>query len=262
MYRPIFSSLVVLTLAVTFANALTNPPQRFSRQHSELPVYDVYRIQEKRRIDDQQQQQQQPVLDQPPEEDDNTTLLQTRLAKVSVLRDEHPFSQSKRNAQGFMTEALKFIQANQVVFYVACSCVLIGVALLFTLVTVYGGCGSARNSMGSIRARGEAHPLLGSSRNLFAKSGLNDSDEMSTCVGDEELDTRAHIMSTPEVSPTAQCSGGTNHDRSKWLAHGGHSEVFQVVSLLKRTILKIVPVMKAFTRDEVETLTLGIEASL
>ncbi|CAN7980531.1 unnamed protein product, partial [Ixodes pacificus] len=210
MYRPIFSSLVVLTLAVAFANTLTNPPQRFSRQHSELPDYDVYRIQEKRRVDVQHhQQQQQPVLDQPPEEDDNATLLQTRLAKVSVLRDEHPFLESKRNAPGFMTEALKFIQANQVVFYVACSCILIGVALLFTLVTVYGGCGSARKSMGSIRARGEAHPLLGSSRNLFAKSGLNDSDEMSTCVGDEELDTRAHVMSTPEVSPTVQCSGGT-----------------------------------------------------
>ncbi|CAN7980539.1 unnamed protein product, partial [Ixodes pacificus] len=53
-----------------------------------------------------------------------------------------------------------------------------------------------------------------------------------------------------------------NHDRSKWLAHGHHSEVFQVVSLLKRTILKIVPIMRDFTAVELEALTLGIESHL
>ncbi|CAN8014161.1 unnamed protein product, partial [Ixodes persulcatus] len=53
-----------------------------------------------------------------------------------------------------------------------------------------------------------------------------------------------------------------NHDRSKWLAHGHHSEVFQVVSLLKRTIFKIVPIMRDFTAVEWEALTLGIESHL
>ncbi|CAN7983826.1 unnamed protein product, partial [Ixodes hexagonus] len=50
--------------------------------------------------------------------------------------------------------------------------------------------------------------------------------------------------------------------RSKWLAHGRHSEVFQVTSLLKRTILKILPIMKDFTEAEIESLTIGIDSHL
>ncbi|KAL1423030.1 hypothetical protein MTO96_021422 [Rhipicephalus appendiculatus] len=54
---------------------------------------------------------------------------------------------------------------------------------------------------------------------------------------------------------------GRQH-HSKWLAHGRHSEVFRVASLLRRTVLKVVPVTGDFTDQEVDTIVSAIECCL
>ncbi|KAL1424989.1 hypothetical protein MTO96_019569 [Rhipicephalus appendiculatus] len=51
-------------------------------------------------------------------------------------------------------------------------------------------------------------------------------------------------------------------DRSKWLAHGHHSEVFQVASPLKRTVLKVIPVTGEFTDQRVDAIAAAIECSV
>ncbi|KAL3182012.1 hypothetical protein MRX96_035473 [Rhipicephalus microplus] len=51
---------------------------------------------------------------------------------------------------------------------------------------------------------------------------------------------------------------GRQH-HSKWLAHGRHSEVFRVASLLRRTVLKVVPVTGDFTDQEVDIIASAIE---
>ncbi|KAL1441691.1 hypothetical protein MTO96_008411 [Rhipicephalus appendiculatus] len=47
-----------------------------------------------------------------------------------------------------------------------------------------------------------------------------------------------------------------NQHRSKWLAHGRNSEVFQVASVLRRTVLKVVPVTGDLTEQQVDTYRL------
>ncbi|XP_075550120.1 uncharacterized protein LOC142583517 [Dermacentor variabilis] len=54
---------------------------------------------------------------------------------------------------------------------------------------------------------------------------------------------------------------GSQH-RSKWIAHGRHSEVFQVASLLRRTVLKVVPVTGDFTQQQVDTIASAIQCCL
>ncbi|KAH8022993.1 hypothetical protein HPB51_009597 [Rhipicephalus microplus] len=54
---------------------------------------------------------------------------------------------------------------------------------------------------------------------------------------------------------------GRQH-HSKWLAHGRHSEVFRVASLLRRTVLKVVPVTGDFTDQEVDIIASAIECCL
>ncbi|XP_037574710.2 uncharacterized protein LOC119456962 [Dermacentor silvarum] len=54
---------------------------------------------------------------------------------------------------------------------------------------------------------------------------------------------------------------GSQH-RSKWIAHGRHSEVFQVASLLRRTVLKVVPVTGDFTEQQVDTIASAIQCCL
>ncbi|KAL3179765.1 hypothetical protein MRX96_037750 [Rhipicephalus microplus] len=54
---------------------------------------------------------------------------------------------------------------------------------------------------------------------------------------------------------------GCQH-RSKWLAHGHHSEVFQVASPLKRTVLKVIPVTGVFTDQRVDAIAAAIECSV
>ncbi|CAN7983578.1 unnamed protein product [Ixodes hexagonus] len=153
----------------------------------------------------------------------------------------------------------------QVVFYVACSCILFGVILLFTLTSAYGG---SHSSSDSSRRGSEVFPLLDASRGGgFGRPGRHGhrGDEETAFLADEELNSSSRGTPSPDRSPgpdSPQCKSGKNHDRSKWLAHGQHSEVFQVVSLLKRTILKIVPVMGDLTGAELEALTLGIESLL
>ncbi|XP_075535190.1 serine/threonine-protein kinase haspin-like [Dermacentor variabilis] len=50
--------------------------------------------------------------------------------------------------------------------------------------------------------------------------------------------------------------------RFRWLAHGRHSEVFLVSSLLKRTVLKVMPVVGHFSQQRVEAITAAIECYL
>ncbi|KAH6931602.1 hypothetical protein HPB50_025670 [Hyalomma asiaticum] len=54
---------------------------------------------------------------------------------------------------------------------------------------------------------------------------------------------------------------GSQH-RSKWLAHGRHSEVFQVASVLRRTVLKVLPVAGDFTEQQTDTIASAIECCL
>lgn len=48
-------------------------------------------------------------------------------------------------------------------------------------------------------------------------------------------------------------------ERSKWLAHGRHSEVFQVASLVRRTVLKIMPIIGEFSEQQVGIIAATIE---
>lgn len=50
--------------------------------------------------------------------------------------------------------------------------------------------------------------------------------------------------------------------RCKWLAHGRHSEVFQLVSVLRRTVLKVVPVTADFSQQRVDAIAAAIECSV
>ncbi|KAL1423952.1 hypothetical protein MTO96_020745 [Rhipicephalus appendiculatus] len=53
-----------------------------------------------------------------------------------------------------------------------------------------------------------------------------------------------------------------DRNRFQWLAHGRHSEVFLVSSLLKRTVLKVMPVVGNFSQQRVEAITAAIECYL
>ncbi|XP_077485135.1 serine/threonine-protein kinase haspin-like [Amblyomma americanum] len=50
-----------------------------------------------------------------------------------------------------------------------------------------------------------------------------------------------------------------SQERSKWLAHGRHSEVFQVASLVRRTVLKIIPIIGEFSEQQVGAIAAAIE---
>ncbi|XP_077485116.1 uncharacterized protein LOC144095202 [Amblyomma americanum] len=50
-----------------------------------------------------------------------------------------------------------------------------------------------------------------------------------------------------------------NQEHSKWLAHGRHSEVFQVASLVRRTVLKIIPIIGEFSEQQVGAIAAAIE---
>ncbi|XP_075748412.1 serine/threonine-protein kinase haspin-like [Rhipicephalus microplus] len=53
-----------------------------------------------------------------------------------------------------------------------------------------------------------------------------------------------------------------NQHRSKWLAHGRNSEVFQVTSVPRRTVLKVVPVSGDLTEQQVDTIASAIKCYL
>ncbi|KAL3179766.1 hypothetical protein MRX96_037751 [Rhipicephalus microplus] len=50
-----------------------------------------------------------------------------------------------------------------------------------------------------------------------------------------------------------------NQHRSRWLAHGRNSEVFQVTSVPRRTVLKVVPVSGDLTEQQVDTIASAIK---
>ncbi|XP_077564729.1 uncharacterized protein LOC144180223 [Haemaphysalis longicornis] len=156
---------------------------------------------------------------------------------------------------GFFRPLADFLNTNQVVFYIAISCVLTGTVLLFTVIMVYGR--GDRNSpnggsgAGAGRGRYESIPLLHRQSLLAASPESNEGDS-----GDEEIYTADATRRPIAVFPSQLldlCNQDQPYnflaflpngrqDRSKWLAHGRHCEVFQVVSLLKRTVLKIMPI--------------------
>lgn len=54
-----------------------------------------------------------------------------------------------------------------------------------------------------------------------------------------------------------------SQDRSKWLAHGRHSELFQVVAFFKRSVLKVMPIVAGdFSKGRLETIATAIECYL
>ncbi|KAH7946046.1 hypothetical protein HPB49_019672 [Dermacentor silvarum] len=239
----------------------------------------------------------------------------------------------------------EFFRTNQVVIYIACSCVLMGLVLVFTLMTVYGGRrGSSSSRPGSSASWAqfaESYPLLdGSPRRVGQSSpapqlqGSSDEDDenkrvvsknnekevdCSTAVqcelgrrGSRSLDYAPSEISDGQWSTTWSLPGeppqviikskpfvkrceihihasqpiemfpgrlldlcnqdapltflallphGRQH-RSKWLAHSRHSEVFRVTSLLRRTVLKVVPVTGDFTEQQVGTIASAIQCCL
>ncbi|XP_077485134.1 serine/threonine-protein kinase haspin-like [Amblyomma americanum] len=50
--------------------------------------------------------------------------------------------------------------------------------------------------------------------------------------------------------------------RCTWLARGRHGEVFQVVSLVRRTVLKVVPVPADFSKQRVDAIAAAIDCSV
>ncbi|KAH6929775.1 hypothetical protein HPB50_005862 [Hyalomma asiaticum] len=244
--------------------------------------------------------------------------------------------QPSRTARG--ADLHEFFRANQVVIYVACSCVLTGLVLVFTLVSAYGG--RRRSHLGrsvsspSWAQFAESYPLLdrsplrvhqGSPAKHFLGSSDDEDDDENEAVAakknesvldctravNPEMGKRASsfagyspseisegpwsttwslpgeppqvlIKSKPFVKRPIEVFPGRlldlcNQDapltflvllpngrqhRSKWIAHGRHSEVFRVTSLLRRTVLKVVPVSGDFTKQQIDTIESAIECCL
>ncbi|CAN8014160.1 unnamed protein product [Ixodes persulcatus] len=100
-----------------------------------------------------------------------------------------------------MDRILKFIHANQVVFYVAGSCLLLGIILLFTLTSTYG---EGRLSFDSSRQGSEMFPLLdvvggGSSSSGPGRHDFG-GDEETAFLADEDFDSPPRTTPSPKGS--------------------------------------------------------------
>ncbi|XP_077512865.1 uncharacterized protein LOC144124071 [Amblyomma americanum] len=231
---------------------------------------------------------------------------------------------------------LRFLHANQVVFFIACSCLLTGMVLLYTLMTAYGGTGSSSSSRttgSSRRLLSESYPLLSNGdRRSGGEVSPGDSDELDTAdksprtpcehspnspsaaLSDVAVGPKAAAPSHPAsarpvstsrkaysinassirgpvqalqegrqsakkpitVFPSrlldmcnqdapitfADILPNPERSRSRWLAHGRHSEVFLVSSLLNHTVFKVMPVLGHFSEQRVEVITAAIECYL
>ncbi|XP_064479587.1 serine/threonine-protein kinase haspin-like [Ornithodoros turicata] len=269
--------LVVFCLvAATYSNS-----KHLEGHISDLPDYDTYRVLERRRL----QQQRQESLGTT---EDNATVVTMPAQRTTV----------KRAPANMLYDVLRFLHANRVLFYLSCGGILTAVLLLFTLAALHmsGGLGSHRSSAPTMASAPEEYPLL--SRERRHVEFASDDDESSPTApvtegydcfvalqperapaGDSPVE-RTHVLSmrpSPEkptvpvfpkqllelcnqdvpLSFVAFLPNG-NYDRTRWVARGKHSEVFQVVSLLKKTILKVIPLLNEYTDSEINTLTLGV----
>ncbi|CAN7983828.1 unnamed protein product, partial [Ixodes hexagonus] len=211
MHLPFLCVLLVLSPLERARSATIPYPHepRLMRKYSQLPDYDTYRLQERSRPVDPLRQL--AGLIQLSEAEANGTLLslRPRPTHAFIVSDRHPvLEQEPTSRSNFVAGALKFLHANKIIFYVACSCVLTGVILLFTLMTVYSG--DTRTSVGPSSSYCESHPLLEGSSGIFKKSRHEDdsSDDVSTRLDDEEIDTRTPITPCFDSSSPAGSVGG------------------------------------------------------
>ncbi|XP_077512866.1 uncharacterized protein LOC144124072 [Amblyomma americanum] len=216
----------------------------------------------------------------------------------------------------FTRGVLRFLHANQVAFFIACSCLLTGMVLLYTLMTAYGGTGSSSSSRttgSSRRLLSESYPLLSNGdRRSGGEVSPVDSDELDTAdkspltPGEHSPSSPSAALSDVAVGPKAAAPShparpaqalqrgresvkkpitvfpsrvldmcnqdapvtfadilpNSERSRSKWLAHGRHSEVFLVSSLLNHTVFKVMPVLGHFSEQRVEVITAAFECYL
>ncbi|CAN8014289.1 unnamed protein product [Ixodes persulcatus] len=204
MHLPILGGLLVLTPRERAWSATV--PHQFpslKRKYSELPDYDAYRLQEKRLLDERQRNRATTHL---PEVEGNGTLLLLRAHPTEALMLSF-LEQKGTSKSNFMAGVLKFLHANKILLYVACSCVLTGVVLLFTLMTVYND--GSRTFKGPSFRYYESHPLL-DGPGIFVKSNHDDdsSEDVSTRIDEDEIDTRTPATSHLGPSAVAPYLGG------------------------------------------------------
>ncbi|KAK8766498.1 hypothetical protein V5799_006723 [Amblyomma americanum] len=191
---------------------------------------------------------------------------------------------------------LQFMQDHQLVFYIACSSVLTGVVLLVTLMALYGARhGSSWRTPWSGRPQrqyGESYTLLDRRPLLAERSSALDEDdaddEEAAARDDKPEGVRAELCGLPgrassstagslyEISTLSEIGAGEgaatwsepdgistqSQGRCTWLARGRHGEVFQVVSLVRRTVLKVVPVPADFSKQRVDAIAAAIDCSV
>ncbi|KAM7314861.1 hypothetical protein ISCGN_004645 [Ixodes scapularis] len=182
---------VLQLLALTAALTLTPPPSKLNGESL------LERI---RSLAVQQQHQQHEVLGGTVGADDNDTFWNASAVNTSVFRDGR-LSPEPGGALDVMDRILKFIHANQVVFYAAGSCLLLGIILLFTLTSTYG---EGRSSFDSSRQGSEMFPLLdvvggGSSSSGPGRHDFG-GDEETAFLADEDFDSPPRTTPSPKGS--------------------------------------------------------------
>ncbi|KAH9368061.1 hypothetical protein HPB48_001039 [Haemaphysalis longicornis] len=195
----------------------------------------------------------------------------------------------------FVQLCLQFVSRNQVVLYVVLPLALVGMAVLLT--TIYGGRRSTSSTSSSTmdgrrRLSDWSFPVLDKQPLLTVSSSVSEDD----CLNDGGNKEAEHGMLDDRAIESAQavrkkqgvkrpvavfpkrlldlCNQETpltfsaflpigSQDRSKWLAHGRHSELFQVVAPFKRNVLKVMPIVAGgFSKGRLETIAVAIECYL
>ncbi|XP_077564438.1 uncharacterized protein LOC144179888 [Haemaphysalis longicornis] len=192
---------------------------------------------------------------------------------------------------------LHFVSRHQVVLYVVLSLVLLGMAVLFGVTTIYARSRSTSSTSsctvdGRRRRSDGSFPMLDRQPLLTVSSSFNEDD----CTDDDDNEEAEHAMLGDRAIESAQavrkkqcikrpvaafpsrlldlCNQESpltfsaflpigSQDRSKWLAHGRHSELFQVVAFFKRSVLKVMPIVAGdFSKGRLETIATAIECYL
>ncbi|XP_077564516.1 uncharacterized protein LOC144179975 [Haemaphysalis longicornis] len=264
-----------LTSAITPASRSAPPvsPSLLSKPAPNVSGHDAYRLQQE--MDELNEQRQlkgrahkPPFLsgiDVPP-----TELEPPQQGNKSVPVDHNASEYASRD-DGQATDGL-------VVLYVVLSLVVLGMSVLFGVTTICGGRRSTSNTSSSTadgrRRRSDgSFPMLDRQPLLTESSSFNED-----CTDDDDNEEAEHAMLGPvAVFPTRLldlCNQELpltfsaflpigSQDRSKWLAHGRHSELFQVVAPFKRNVLKVMPIVAGdFSKGRLETITAAIECNL
>ncbi|KAH7944816.1 hypothetical protein HPB49_000757 [Dermacentor silvarum] len=261
----------------------------FTRQFSDLPDYDTYRFVERLRSEQARQLRagggrtnvtsRGLLLPRMRPKKPIWLLLGGRSGRQDRGADDHRRA-ADDSSSDIRLQVLQFMQDHQLIFYIACSCVLTGVVLLVTLMVLYGG---RRGSDARSGMYGESYALL-DRRPLLGKRGsvveeYSDDEEETAIDGDNARGRgagrrhpserlcwfrgRPRLRDQHFVRDRCRRRGnqlvgaGRCQDRSKWLAHGHHSEVFEVASPLKRTVLKVIPVTGDFTEQRIDAIAAG-----